>query len=232
MDHLEINASHNGLLVPCLCTIKESRQPFFFDYPESKEWLIGHSSSSGIKRLNGTVTTPTQVAAFLQEWLFFGLLKDALKIARVDVELSDFVRHDSANDMAVVTTRHLRRYLDHCAINERGANMDRRIECQRSLATMLKVVEIFFVTHVDSVFSTVRLDLSIHISILVLAETLRNTGMYIWKLSETSEYPLRRISFLRSENLLQEQLLNVGRCLSETGMLRTAVDNTGLYIAA
>jgi Heterokaryon incompatibility protein (HET) len=232
MDHLDISASHKKLVVPCLCTITETRQPFFFDYPECKEWFIGHSPSAGIKRANGTVPNPTQVPAFLQEWLFFGLLKDALKIARVHTELTDFVSRRDESDDFIVTTRHLRRYLDQWAINERVKDMNRCIEGQSFLASMLKVVERFFVTHVDSIFSTVRLDLGVHLSILILAETLRNAGMYIWKMPETSEYPLRRVSFVRSENLLEKKLLSAGRCISETEMLRTAVDNTGLYIAA
>ena len=231
MDHLEISASHHHILVPCLCSLKPSCQPFLFDYPESNGWFIGPGPSAGIKRLDGTIATPRQVAAFLQEWLFFGLLNDALKVAGVQVELTDFVREDATTE-AVITTRHLRRYLDHAALHERGADIDRCIEGQSDLAKLLKAVQKFFVTHVDSVFSTVRLDLGIHLSILVLAETLRNAGMYIWKLPETSEYPLRRILFHRVENLLKDRLLNIGRCLSETEMLRTAIDNTGLYIAS
>jgi hypothetical protein len=66
----------------------------------------------------------------------------------------------------------------------------------------------------------------------VLAEALRNAAMYIWKLPETSGYPLRHLGFMRQENILKDYLLKAGRCISKVEMLRMAVDDTGLYIAA
>ena len=186
-------------------------------------------------RLDGSASTPAEVAAFVQEWLFFGVLAEVLTIAGLSVNFNHFVRpatvEESRYSRLIVTTVALRYYIDKWEEIEKDVGVARRHECQSLVVPILSIVENFFTTRLDYARCPISLDLDVLLSILILAETLKNAAMYIWRLP-VREYPLRAVGFFRRHNLLKDRLLAAGRCISETVMLHDLLDNTGLYIAA
>lgn len=234
MEHLpKIVNSKQYPTVRCLCPVNDSFKPFSIGYPERKGWSIVPGEK--ITRLDGSAATHAEITAFIQEWLFFGVLADALEIAGLTVNFSHFVRQVTVDESQcpgfVVTTIALRLYIDKWEELEQRADDSRRWERQTLLVPVLALVEKFFRDHLDYSQSLILLDLDLLLSILILAETLKNAGMYIWRLPART-YPLRAVGFYRRHNPLKDRLLEVGRCISETVMLHDLLDNTGLYIAA
>jgi hypothetical protein len=210
----------------------DSFDPFVLGFPRRKGWLV--ESGIPIGRIDGTPTTPDETVAFIQEWLFFGLLADALKLAGLEVSLQDFVCKQAGGDdgcsQLVVTTAALSGYLDKWHMREQDVDVARRRECQSSLAKLLQP-HMNFVHRLDYTQHSISIDLDVLLSILILAETLKNAAAYIWRL-DADVYPLRPVNFVRRNNPLTERLVKSGRCLTETVMLHRKLDNTGLYVAS
>lgn len=237
MDHLpKITNSTENPPVQCLCTIDESFNPYVIGYPEQKGWKL--TRGEAIIREDGVIPTAPEIAAFLQEWLFFGVLSDVLRIANLHVKFEHFVcpstlkeKERFEDSKLVVSTVALRHYIDVWQSLEKNADVTRCRHSQSQVLPVLSVVENFFRNHFDYARPPMDLDRDLLLSILILAETLKNAAMYIWRLPPR-EYPLRAVGFFRRENLLETRMLEAGRCKSEVTMLHELLDNTGLYIAA
>src|SRR5947207_3987519 len=193
MEHLPkiVNSKQNPI-VQCLCIIDEAFKPYGIGYPESKGWRI--KSGERVTRLDGSATTPAEISAFIQEWLFFGVLADVLEVAGLRVNFHHFLRPATGEETQcshfVVTTSALRHYIDKWEELERDADTSRRRERQTLLLPVLTLVEKFFRDYLDYAQFPISLDPDVLLSILILAETLKNAAMYIWRLP-VREYPLR-----------------------------------------
>jgi hypothetical protein len=101
MDHLLLPDGANPIEVPYFCT-EEYDNFGFSTYPERKGWdktrLLEHGDAGG--------RTEAETASFLQTWLYFGFLHDALGVSGVRVRTSDFMRLE-ASGRSLVTTKML-----------------------------------------------------------------------------------------------------------------------------
>ena len=231
MDHLPIKGNSKAYSVRCFCSINDI-DPFIAGYPEHKGWLIQPGEAIG--RLDGTPTTSNEIVAFIQEWLFFGLLKDALKLVGIQVNLCEFVRHEFVGPgecgQRVITTATLPAYLDEWDKRESDVDQARKIECQMSMMALLNPLQ-QFQHFLDYSAQSVSIDSNVLLSIFILGETLRSAAMYIWRLSAI-DYPLRGVSLKRKANPLTDRILQSGRCISESVMLHNILNNTGLWVAS
>lgn len=86
MDHLIIPDGAAHIAVPHVCT-ETYDGGILSDYPERQGWtweeVLGADSYGG--------RSPTDVEAFFQTWLFFGLLTEAFKVCGIHIEHEDFV---------------------------------------------------------------------------------------------------------------------------------------------
>ena len=127
MDHLSI-----PILSPvhCLCTIPS--KPYVLGYPEDKGWVYENGK---LTKKKGSASEK-EIEAFFQEWLYFGLLTDAFKLAGIQVNLSDFSQKIklSGRSIPVVTTSKLPEYLKRWEQLEQNSKVDRRREKQSHYA--------------------------------------------------------------------------------------------------
>src|SRR5438034_8996554 len=93
MDHLILPAepAYVPIKVPCLCTEMYDRKGFS-SYPER----CGFTRAC-LREGHFTEHSPAKTAAFLQSWLYFGLLAEFLG-AEVQFDLNDFLANDSPSD--------------------------------------------------------------------------------------------------------------------------------------
>jgi len=223
MDHLSI-----PILSPvhCLCTIPS--KPYVLGYPEDKGWVYENGK---LTKKKGSASEK-EIEAFFQEWLYFGLLTDAFKLAGIQVNLSDFSQKIKlgGRSIPVVTTSKLPEYLKRWEQLEQNSKVDRRREKQESLRLFLMPLNGFIQRQMSHDWS-VKIDRDVMLSFCILGETLKNAAVHVWKLP-LENYPLRGVKFLRNSNPLTDRMLQSGRCISETVMLWERLDVTGQYIAA
>ncbi|KAL9118922.1 MAG: hypothetical protein Q9187_004523 [Circinaria calcarea] len=235
MDHLpKIEASaFPPLEVPCLCETNDYDRGGFLDFPQRNGWKI--DKLRGLVRSDEEHKSPEKITAFVQAWLFFGMLHEVFRISEVEIEFKDFVR-DSGNHR-IVTTSRLRQYLNNWANRERGQDLTSRREKQAHVAAILIRVDSFLMHFHDSVLPEkwkVTLPMEVLLSILIMAETLKNAAMLIWRfpLRQLLSSPLISVGLFRRQNPLKHYFNRAGWCLNEVAMLEDLVDTTGLYIAS
>lgn len=111
MEHLPLREDSKRIIIPYVC-VEEFDGGEFLSYPQRKGWDIPRWRRGMLPRRYDTDfdrdVDVDEVAAFLQTWLFFGLLSSCLQSKIV---VSDFVRTD-ARGQAVITTANLQRYLE------------------------------------------------------------------------------------------------------------------------
>ena len=109
MEHLLFTGATAPIVVPYLCT-EDWDGSDFLTYPQRKGWdiTIWDPSNSGGELDTGSRSWE-EISAFLQVWLFFGLLESVLEI-RVPKE--DFTRLREDGKKAVITTTKLKQYLE------------------------------------------------------------------------------------------------------------------------
>lgn len=174
-----------------------------------------------------------EIAAFLQAWLFFGMLHEVLLVSGVDVDLKTFVLDRGGE--GVITTAPLRQHL--ADMIDRGRNRDTRARKEREMVEVFRQVDVVFRRFMDGVspavwrISTV-LPLDTVMSILILGESLINAATITLRRNIAGKSLLRRTAFRRVDNPLQDRMLEAGWCISTTSMLHDMLDNTGLYIAS
>ena len=233
MDHLPKidNPAFPPFEVPCLCQPDDYDQKGFLDFPRRRGWTI--DNLRGPLRSDQEDQSPETVNAFLQAWLFFGLLHDVLWIAGVKVRPEEFL--EGNGDHHIVTTASLPQYLKEWATREGDQSLSVRKCKQSQVAEMLFKVNNFFVRFVDyprpdkwctSIPSEVLL------SILILGETLHNAALLIWRCPPGEPHPLKSVGLFRSQNPLKRYFEGARWCSNEVTMLENTVDNTGLYIAS
>lgn len=234
MDHLPDiqQRTFDAVKIPCLCNTTDYDGLGVKGFPERKNWIV--DSIRGPIHLAERESSPSSPAAFLQSWLFFGMLHDVFRAVEIDLNARDFVLEQDGEP--IITTKPLKNYIDQWAkVDEERSPEVRRIH-QGQLHQCLLIITNFFSSYLDSpkpgawsVLSTLNLDFVL--SILILGESLQNAANRIWyKYGQQST--ARPVSFVRSVNLLKDRLIETGWCRSEVTMLRNKLDNTGLYVAS
>lgn len=234
MDHLpEIQQRvRDAVKIPCLCNITDYDGLGVKGFPGRQNWMI--DSIRGPVQLTEREPSPTSPAAFLQSWLFFGMLHDAFRAVEIDLNTKDFVLEQDGE--SIITTKPLKNYIDQWAKCDEERSSEARQSHQNQLRQCLLVITTFFSSYLDSpkpkawsVLSTLNLDLVL--SILILGESLQNAANRIWY-KYGPQSTARPVSFYFSVNLLKDRLIEAGWCRSEMSMLRNKLDNTGLYVAS
>jgi hypothetical protein len=112
MEHLLFTGATAPIVIPYFCT-EDWDGSDFLTYPERKGWdIIAWEPSDGEHKLDTGGRSFEEVSAFLQTWLFFGLLESVLGIK---IPREDFIRpkeDEKDEQQEVITTRKLKHYLE------------------------------------------------------------------------------------------------------------------------
>jgi hypothetical protein len=283
MDHLPAieDAAYPLPEIPYLGHIISYDGQGFYSFPKRHGWTLDLSQKErGPFHEDDSLSTPDNIAALLQAWLFFGVLDEIFSVVLgLQISLEDFV--ETRSGQASITTKHLRRYIDQWMwaqdkIDEVHYNgqktMDEDFFTRQQVKVRTVIVEIhnFFLGFLDfkdySWAQSITTDF--HLSILILGETLRNAGLYIWRVWEPlpshstvvvrgfkesskrlqeqslraspndpgrlKDYPLEKIGFQHSRNILQERFTALGWCPNERRMVFELLlrENTGLFLVS
>jgi hypothetical protein len=101
MDHIPLVHGYRDVEVPFVCEAYPYDGYEFARFPERK----GFSSEEEIKRGNFGVATPGETVAFLQAWLFFGVLSEVFDSSGIKVDVGDFVRGNDVGEQIVTISR-------------------------------------------------------------------------------------------------------------------------------
>ncbi|KAI5837099.1 hypothetical protein DFP73DRAFT_326606 [Morchella snyderi] len=221
--------SHPRPEIPCLCKARDYDKKGFLEFPARKGWTI--DIVKGPVRLDGSESSPERIAQFLQAWLFFGMLHEILLISGRDVDLNLFIRYQGMDP--VITTAPLRQEFGDMI--DRGADRATVAHKELEMKNVFRKVWTFFLTYLDTCSPTRWritdvLCLDTTMSILILAESLRNAAIITLKVSADSS--LKDVGFFLGINPLKERMLSAGWCINTITMLHEMLDHTGLYIAS
>ena len=231
MDHLP--QVHDPALPPlkvlCLCDPTDYDKRGFLEYPKRSGWSFDRSRGPVKISNEGVPPPPEEVAAFLQVWLFFGLLHDVLKLGGVEVDLDECSRWEG--DRRLVSTLCLRKYLDEWASREGNLSPVTKLQRQRMVVPLLKEVNNFFVDYFDWPRGwRLSLPQGVIVSILILGETLKNAADFVWRLPDSL---LRPLGFFRANDTpVKDRFTGAQWCSNEIAMLYNLLDYTGLYLAS
>ena len=254
--------------IPYLGDLIQYDQAGFNDFPARHGWTFPNRKSGDDLisqpqpyNVDPNLSTPKYVAAVIQAWLFYGVLDEVFnRVLGVDLHLEDFVRRNE-DDEQVITTKDLPRYLDKWAIWEEdiehdhysGTNLRPDDYYQQKHAEIREVlisVHLFFHKQLDfrQPSWSSSFDTDMQVSILILAETIRNAAIYIWRewqplpsaqvvmihgtdrvavpfnqqrnvKRNTKQLPLETLSFSRPRNLLEDRMEDLGWCPLERRMV-------------
>jgi hypothetical protein len=253
----------------------------FYNFPERHGWTLDLSQRErGPFHEDDSLSTPDNIAALLQAWLFFGVLDEVFGVVLgLQISLGDFV--ETRSSQASITTKHLRRYIDQWRwaqdeIDEAHYNGQKTMDedfftkQQVKVRTVIAEIHNFFLGFLDfkdySWAQSITTDF--RLSILILGETLRSAGLYIWRVWEPlpshstlvvrgfkesskrlqeqslrasqndpghlQDYPLEKIGFQHSRNILRKRFAALGWCPNERQMVFELLgrENTGLFLVS
>ena len=258
MDHLPSieDPAYPWPKVPCLCRVEDYDFKGMIGFPEREGWIIDRRL--GPVRTSGVVASPEAQGAFVQAWLFFGLLADFFKVCELEVDMQDFIWREG--ELSFATTRLLKNHLDTLArrVFKPGIWDHREGQISQSLIVVVNFFHKYNSNKtapnwngtwdanwsISSVLST-----DIILSILILGETLKNAVKELSRVPlikkqadvshgegfrgpKSSESPMQRVNFIQSQNPLSQRFSQEGWCRSEISMLTKEVDNTGLLLAS
>jgi hypothetical protein len=195
----------------------------FFDFPQRHGWSLYHPMTYGFhairrhnegpRHVNPEFQTPENIAALVQAWLFFGVLHEIFNtILGLDLPLQEFIEIRDGGKF--ISTRELRRYLkyweelqsrtigDHYFGRKRWTSSE-NIELQSRVKNVLSEVNWFFHQYLDrgSGRPWARcLTLDLQLAILILAETVTATGLYMWGQLITRQVGPRSMRILVDED--------------------------------
>jgi hypothetical protein len=223
MDHIPgaEGSACQSIGVPNFCS-----EPYdglgFADYPFRKGWT---TTSRGRLRLEQR--SRNDQAAFLQTWLFFGMLEEVIGF-RVDVQ--DFV------EGGYITTSRLQNYIRRWYDNLREMSEAERKASFQRMQGCLKEARSHCMIDLDEMKDDCPLTPEVRLSIRILGESLSNAQFYIWQ-SVTGE-SLHGNDDCRGKwglsKLLCETMLRQNWCPSEVSFLQyypPAASNSGMHYA-
>ncbi|KIW13128.1 hypothetical protein PV08_08315 [Exophiala spinifera] len=199
----------------------------FANFPLRAGWEIETLLDFEIDRASNK--SERSVAAFIQQWLFFGLLSAATGHKyTMDNLLAVFTRVSPSLKRRIITTRHLEKYLvqwrdsiptkelqnDSETLKGLEAILD---EARRALGKMSDSVQGGY-NHLLANYSTISL------SILVLGVVFTEAKCRIWPGSRTIRWP--------QSVLILSKMKEHGWCPSDIHMLQESLTPVGMYFAS
>ena len=176
------------------------------------------------------VKTSAEKIAFIQSWLFFGVLTDVFVTLGISFNISDFV--SQRNDCKVLSLRPLERYVSTWEALEQDSDSATRDQRQASLDELLELADILATENLrrhnryEAIWS---LSSQCALSIQLLHEALRHAWGVIYmsteKLVTTSGAGLL-------SDLPESRMRAAGWCPSEIAMLQNRFSVTGRYFAS
>ncbi|KAG0130678.1 hypothetical protein HOY82DRAFT_561873 [Tuber indicum] len=224
--------------IPCLCEPNSYDKEGFFDFPTRQGWFLDPEGVSGPQRIDGDeVPSSAEKGAFLQSWLFFGMVYEVLRLLGVEVNLEDCVVRNQDGTRRCITTYPLREYFGNCLQRWKARRRVPREAVLTDIAKILRRVDSTIRGYSDTLFSRTwrlsdALSLDTVLSILVLGESLLNVARLTIPLPGNDQSVFRGVGFAWARNPLEHRMLGAGWCISTTTMLHTLLDVTGLYYAS
>lgn len=215
----------------------------FTTFPERCGWkLEGENNfSDRLLRKDGVELGHLETSAFIQAWLFFGLLFEVFKIIDVPLDEEHFIRKDDTGTS--VTTQMLPTYIKKW--EEREHSRSSSVQKQHLRGVLSHLQEAGGI--VDTLLSHPRLRyaadeltmtrLVIAESIAILGDTLMNATKNIWRREKQEMESLvrfqfrKRLRFCEPATLSLKRLEHRGWCKSSRMMMHRLVDSTGLCYA-
>src|SRR5271170_1556226 len=224
MDHIPCSESDlwQHVRVPFFC--QENYDGLAFsDYPLRKGWQDTNSSA-----INFAQRSQEEYSAFLQTWLFFGMLVEVLGVS---VAMEDFVQDNQ------VTTRRLSKYTLQWYERLLHMSEDCRQECHRRAQQCLMKARDYCFTLLDETKPDCPLSPEVRLSIRILGESLSQTKHWIWRSMlgcDPTGYIDVRGKWGKSK-LLERLLLEKKWCPNHIAFMQNyppASSNSGLYYAS
>jgi hypothetical protein len=216
----------------------------FASFPARKGWkLVGEDAySMCLVRSDGSDTSAEEGTAFIQAWLYFGLLFEAFRIVGVETSMDDFVGKDDLGFF--VSSARLPTYLDEWRHLNDGHTQDLQRQHLRSVFDFLHEAGDI----VDQILSfpwlrygtdvNTQTKLIVAESIAMLGDSLMNAAKRIWISYEDDIRALvhdrirKALRFSEPATIAIKRLEQLGWCKSTRMMMHRLVDTTGLYYAA
>ena len=203
----------------------------FHEFPERQGWTVhnstdlrdlGRNIQEGPRNTNPALQTPENLAAFVQAWLFFGVLDETFNvILDLNVPLEDF--RDARDGQLFLTTRKLRRHIedwqDKQSIIDSNHYSGKQLmdesdflKLHSELREVLNEVNEFFRRFRvrDDVAWARCITVELQMVIFILADTLKAAGLYIWRdwQPDIGQGPLTLVGFREPREIQQDKLGN------------------------
>ncbi|KAI9742116.1 MAG: hypothetical protein M1834_000506 [Cirrosporium novae-zelandiae] len=240
MDHLPLPSRRLGhpFRVRCLCSLDAYTGLDFQTFPQQNGWRLEPLPyGNKLTRIDNTDPPPKEISAFLQAWLFFGVLVEVFSEVGLDFNTEDFILRQKTE--AILTTEalpsYLQRWINVAAHWDKYSRKQHFLKIQEILTIALAFTSANFTTRIISKFDvgTRRLKrsggLENDVSIMVLHETLDHASRIA-----RFGYPYR-IDFGDDtfySDLLEKHLKSKRFCPSEISLLKLTGNNTTLYLAS
>ena len=204
MEHLPDveNPAYDIPTIPYLGNIVAYDGRGFHEFPERQGWTvhnsialrdIGRNIQEGPRNTNPALQTPEILAAFVQAWLYFGVLDEVFNvILGLNVSLEDF--KDVRDGQMFLTTSQLRRHLEDWQDKQGIIDADHYSGKQlmeeshfpklhSELRQVLNEVRDFFAKFRirDDVTWARCITVELQMAIFILADTLKAAGLYVWR---------------------------------------------------
>jgi hypothetical protein len=253
MDHLQglEDVAYNPPKIPLLCGPDLYSNPLPFSaYPHHMGWVIdvGNIIPSITKPVLSrqadsttylTQNTPSDMLAFLQSWLFFGVVNEVFEIMGVSIDATHFVTTDSTGQ-SIITTECLRGYIDKWSRLPRDAEASvEHCHCLMAVFDIFRVVDkcsdilfnyVLAQPHMpDREREAVPL---VALGVGILNETLRNAYIFIEYDHPEAKADFPSILLSCSKEMIAHQMKNLGWCPNQIASLASLTDAAGFYLAS
>lgn len=223
MDHLKLPKDH---LLPhpqldYLCS-QDFQVPIgpFAEYPARRGFDTGQVMLGKLGGLNGW-----EMDGFVQEWLYFGLLSEMLRISGVPLRLQDFIGIGQF-DQPIITTGLLHGYLQRWADSENGNDLDVKKEHSRQANALLKEAKAV-ITRLYRPVSDYAPMGPAGCGVIILCETLQHAANEVYRdlLADRENFWYRSVWPSR-------RMLTKGWCPNRVDMLRQLLTTSAMYFAS
>jgi hypothetical protein len=178
---------------------------------------------------NGGHDSPSEAAAFLQEWLFFGMISI---FCRKRIRLEEFTRphSDGANVGRLVTTSKLPELLNQWSLSLTQCSQAQKAAYGTVLSKVFQSTYSIYQTCLhheeDDLRRNTPLPPDVALSIIILHKTLVVAMRLVWK---DSTYEPRELLYNAPKEFLYSRLDELGWCVHETNRLSETMSSIGLY---
>lgn len=248
MDHLpKINdPAFPPSVVPYLCENCPYDGPTPSLFREKKGWQIVNPDNTSpylARAVAPEQRPPNEITAFIQAWMFFGMLTEVFKAVGVDVNQQDFIASQRGGGRPLISTALLPEYIDRWTTASLAAPTHRRIEqLHRTTQLLHECGELArhmlargMVTYGRVIFDDDPESKLVVLSIMLLGDSLETARARIYRalISLAPAYERRRPFGARS--VVSDELYILGGwCPSTIHALRNdgAIDSIAYHLAA